>query len=35
MGLAKTVETLAALEGLDAHKRAVSIRVAQMQKDRS
>ncbi|KAJ5247085.1 hypothetical protein N7468_002068 [Penicillium chermesinum] len=35
LGLAKTVETLAALEGLDAHKRAVSIRVAQMQKDRS
>ncbi|EPS25399.1 hypothetical protein PDE_00332 [Penicillium oxalicum 114-2] len=32
--LAKTVETLAAVEGLDAHKRAVSIRVAQMNKDR-
>ncbi|KAL2823420.1 histidinol dehydrogenase-domain-containing protein [Aspergillus cavernicola] len=28
--LAKTVETLAAVEGLDAHKRAVSIRVAAM-----
>lgn len=35
LGLAKTVETLAAVEGLDAHKRAVSIRVAQMKKDRS
>ncbi|KAJ5682680.1 Histidine biosynthesis trifunctional protein [Penicillium macrosclerotiorum] len=35
LGLAKTVETLAAVEGLEAHKRAVSIRVAQMQKDRS
>lgn len=35
MALAKTVETLAAVEGLDAHKRAVSIRVAQMKKDRS
>ncbi|KAJ5883257.1 Histidine biosynthesis trifunctional protein [Penicillium subrubescens] len=35
LGLAKTVETLAAVEGLDAHKRAVSIRVAQMMKDRS
>ncbi|KAJ5490990.1 Histidine biosynthesis trifunctional protein [Penicillium diatomitis] len=33
--LAKTVETLAAVEGLDAHKRAISIRVAQMNKDRS
>ncbi|KAL3471998.1 histidinol dehydrogenase-domain-containing protein [Aspergillus californicus] len=30
LGLAKTVETLAAVEGLDAHKRAVSIRVAAM-----
>ncbi|OJI96971.1 hypothetical protein ASPVEDRAFT_78717 [Aspergillus versicolor CBS 583.65] len=29
-GLSKTVETLAAVEGLDAHKRAVSIRVAAM-----
>ncbi|KAL4751106.1 hypothetical protein BDW72DRAFT_174410 [Aspergillus terricola var. indicus] len=28
--LSKTVETLAAVEGLDAHKRAVSIRVAAM-----
>ncbi|KAJ5798694.1 Histidine biosynthesis trifunctional protein [Penicillium pulvis] len=35
LALAKTVETLAAVEGLDAHKRAVSIRVAQMKKDRS
>ncbi|KAJ5204754.1 uncharacterized protein N7498_005633 [Penicillium cinerascens] len=35
LGLAKTVETLAAVEGLEAHKRAISIRVAQMQKDRS
>ncbi|KAJ5126808.1 Histidine biosynthesis trifunctional-protein [Penicillium atrosanguineum] len=35
LSLAKTVETLAAVEGLDAHKRAVSIRVAHMQKDRS
>ncbi|KAJ5753234.1 Histidine biosynthesis trifunctional protein [Penicillium odoratum] len=35
LSLAKTVETLAAVEGLDAHKRAVSIRVAQMKKDRS
>ncbi|KAJ6001332.1 hypothetical protein N7499_002755 [Penicillium canescens] len=35
LGLAKTVETLAAVEGLEAHKRAVSIRVAQMKKDRS
>ncbi|KAL4909745.1 hypothetical protein BDW74DRAFT_43250 [Aspergillus multicolor] len=32
LGLAKTVETLAAVEGLDAHKRAVSIRVAAMKK---
>lgn len=31
LGLAKTVETLAAVEGLEAHKRAISIRVAQMQ----
>ncbi|KAJ5091373.1 hypothetical protein NUU61_006243 [Penicillium alfredii] len=31
LGLSKTVETLAAVEGLEAHKRAVSIRVAQMQ----
>ncbi|BCS18368.1 histidine biosynthesis protein HIS4 [Aspergillus puulaauensis] len=30
LGLSKTVETLAAVEGLDAHKRAVSIRVAAM-----
>ncbi|OQD78383.1 hypothetical protein PENDEC_c001G03761 [Penicillium decumbens] len=35
LGLSKTVETLAAVEGLEAHKRAVSIRVAQMKKDRS
>ncbi|KAJ5936294.1 Histidine biosynthesis trifunctional-protein [Penicillium verhagenii] len=35
LSLAKTVETLAAVEGLDAHKRAVSIRVAQMKKNRS
>ncbi|KAJ5901754.1 Histidine biosynthesis trifunctional protein [Penicillium taxi] len=35
LGLSKTVETLAAVEGLDAHKNAVSIRVAQMKKDRS
>lgn len=35
LALSKTVETLAAVEGLDAHKRAVSIRVAQMKKDRS
>ncbi|KAJ5551745.1 hypothetical protein N7461_006443 [Penicillium sp. DV-2018c] len=35
LGLAKTVETLAAVEGLEAHKRAVSIRVAHMQKNRS
>jgi phosphoribosyl-ATP pyrophosphohydrolase/phosphoribosyl-AMP cyclohydrolase/histidinol dehydrogenase len=35
LGLSKTVETLAAVEGLEAHKRAVSIRVAQMQKARS
>ncbi|CAL5866809.1 uncharacterized protein PFLUO_LOCUS1019 [Penicillium psychrofluorescens] len=33
MGLSKTVETLAALEGLDAHKRAISIRVAQIQQN--
>ncbi|CAI7636644.1 unnamed protein product [Penicillium pancosmium] len=31
-GLSKTVETLAAVEGLEAHKRAVSIRVAQMKR---
>ncbi|PKY07627.1 putative phosphoribosyl-AMP cyclohydrolase [Aspergillus campestris IBT 28561] len=30
-GLAKTVEQLAGVEGLEAHKRAVSIRVAHMQ----
>ncbi|KAE8379938.1 histidinol dehydrogenase-domain-containing protein [Aspergillus bertholletiae] len=30
LGLARTVEQLAAVEGLDAHKRAVSIRVAHM-----
>ncbi|KAJ5614529.1 Histidine biosynthesis trifunctional-protein [Penicillium herquei] len=35
LALSKTVETLAAVEGLDAHKRAVSIRVAHMKKDRS
>ncbi|CAG8222272.1 unnamed protein product [Penicillium salamii] len=35
LGLAKTVETLAAVEGLEAHKRAVSIRVAQMKKNQS
>lgn len=29
-GLAGTVEQLASVEGLEAHKRAVSIRVAQM-----
>ena len=33
MGLSKTVETLAALEGLDAHKRAISIRVAEIQQN--
>lgn len=32
LGLSKTVETLAAVEGLEAHKRAVSIRVAQMKR---
>ncbi|KAJ5756361.1 hypothetical protein N7533_005904 [Penicillium manginii] len=32
LGLAKTVETLAAVEGLEAHKRAISIRVAQMKR---
>jgi phosphoribosyl-ATP pyrophosphohydrolase/phosphoribosyl-AMP cyclohydrolase/histidinol dehydrogenase len=31
----KTVETLAAVEGLEAHKRAVSIRVAHMKKSQS
>ncbi|KAE8410236.1 histidinol dehydrogenase-domain-containing protein [Aspergillus pseudocaelatus] len=30
LGLSRTVEQLAAVEGLDAHKRAVSIRVAHM-----
>ncbi|KAJ5161793.1 hypothetical protein N7492_007185 [Penicillium capsulatum] len=35
LGLSKTVETLAAVEGLEAHKRAVSIRIAQMKQDRS
>ncbi|KAF4761580.1 hypothetical protein HAV15_006521 [Penicillium sp. str.  len=35
LGLAKTVETLAAVEGLEAHKRAVSIRVAHMKKNQS
>ncbi|KAJ5089366.1 Histidine biosynthesis trifunctional-protein [Penicillium argentinense] len=35
LGLSKTVETLAAVEGLEAHKRAVSIRVAQMKKNSS
>ncbi|PYI23050.1 histidine biosynthesis trifunctional-protein [Aspergillus japonicus CBS 114.51] len=32
LGLSRTVEQLAAVEGLDAHKRAVSIRVAHMKK---
>ncbi|KAJ6191192.1 hypothetical protein N7519_001213 [Penicillium mononematosum] len=35
LGLSKTVETLAAVEGLEAHKRAVSIRVAHMKKNQS
>lgn len=30
LGLSQTVEQLAAVEGLEAHKRAVSIRVAHM-----
>lgn len=34
-GLSTTVERLAAVEGLDAHKRAVSIRVAEMKRNRS
>ncbi|KAJ9305375.1 hypothetical protein DTO217A2_5166 [Paecilomyces variotii] len=34
-GLSSTVECLAAVEGLDAHKRAVSIRVAAMKKSQA
>ncbi|EAW07378.1 histidine biosynthesis protein HIS4 [Aspergillus clavatus NRRL 1] len=33
LGLSRTVEQLAAVEGLDAHKRAVSIRVAAMKQN--
>lgn len=32
VGLSSTVEQLAAVEGLDAHKRAVTIRVAEYKK---
>ncbi|GFF23438.1 histidine biosynthesis trifunctional protein [Aspergillus udagawae] len=35
LGLSRTVEQLAAVEGLDAHKRAVSIRVAAMKKNQA
>ncbi|KAI2825963.1 hypothetical protein CBS147320_10267 [Aspergillus niger] len=35
LGLSRTVEQLAAVEGLDAHKRAVSIRVAHMKKQQA